>query len=91
MIRSFNKFSLIIPFILYHQNIYQSNLNQKSLNSFANQSSREIDIKINQERWKNLQNNYKALKTRFGLKIPSTITKNYPRPDKIYFNLESLR
>lgn len=39
--------------------------------SNENMSSREIDLKISEERWKNLQNNFKALKTSFGLVVPS--------------------
>ncbi len=49
-----------------------ASLTKKIAYKFSKQniSSREIDIKINEERWKNLQNNYKALKTSFGLVVP---------------------
>lgn len=48
--------------------------------SNENLTSRQIDLKISEERWKNLQNNFKALKTSFGLVVPTEISKEYPKP-----------
>jgi hypothetical protein len=88
MFRLFKNKNYLIHSILNSKNtLTNENLVNNLAYSFSNKSSREIDVKINEERWKNLQNNYKALKTTFGLKFPSKMTKNYPKPNKIYFNL----
>ncbi len=49
----------------------------KNSASFAVETSREIEERMRNEKFKNLQNNYKALHTKFGLKKPEGRSKSY--------------
>lgn len=61
------------------------------VNHFFAETSRDIELKMRQERAKNLDNKFKALSTNFGLKRPESVGNKYEKPSTYEFSVESLR
>ena len=64
-------------------------------NKYRGQTSREIDREIANEKYKSINNTYKALSTEFGrrptLQQLQAAGQDYPKPKTILYNLETLR